>query len=175
MTALLFLDSIGKFPAQTFLKIISNFCLTTVCFPDRDRALFGVCLYTACRVAQACNLKVIDVFTPVGDIRSEMVIRFRQHQRQARQPHPPDHPRAEAAAGNIQTSPTPLPASQPPPQPPLEAREPGSRRTPVPGSLRATGHHRRFHPQPAENGTDPDEQRRDWSCGEFKKSVATVT
>ena len=42
---------------------------------DRDRALFGVCLYTACRVAEACSLKVIDVFTPAGVIRSEMVIR----------------------------------------------------------------------------------------------------
>jgi integrase/recombinase XerD len=27
----------------------------------RDRALFGICLYTAC-TAQACSLKVIDVF-----------------------------------------------------------------------------------------------------------------
>jgi integrase/recombinase XerD len=42
---------------------------------DRDRALFGVCLYTACRVAEACSLKVIDVFTPANVIRSEMVIR----------------------------------------------------------------------------------------------------
>ncbi|MEG3960295.1 tyrosine-type recombinase/integrase [Microcoleus sp. herbarium2] len=42
---------------------------------DRDRALFGVCLYTACRIAEACSLKVIDVFTPAGVIRSEMIIR----------------------------------------------------------------------------------------------------
>ena len=42
---------------------------------DRDRAVFGICLYAACRVAEACSVKVIDVFTPAGAIRSEMVIR----------------------------------------------------------------------------------------------------
>jgi integrase/recombinase XerD len=42
---------------------------------DRDRALFGICLYAACRVAEACSLKVIDVFTPANAIRSSMVIR----------------------------------------------------------------------------------------------------
>jgi len=46
---------------------------------DRDRALFGVCPYTACRIAEAYTLKVIDVFTPANVIRSEMMIRFRQH------------------------------------------------------------------------------------------------
>jgi integrase/recombinase XerD len=46
---------------------------------DRDCAVFGICLYSACRVAEACSLKVIDVFTPANVIRSEMIIRFRQH------------------------------------------------------------------------------------------------
>jgi len=46
----------------------------------RDRALFGICLYTAC-TAQACSLKVIDIFTRAGVMRSEMMISFRQHQR----------------------------------------------------------------------------------------------
>jgi len=67
---------------------------------DRDRALFGVCLYTPC-TAEACSLKVIDVFTPAGVIRSEMIIRFRQHQRQARHPHYPHHSRVEAAVRNL--------------------------------------------------------------------------
>jgi len=31
---------------------------------DRDRALFGICLYTACRIAEACSLKVIDSPNP---------------------------------------------------------------------------------------------------------------
>jgi integrase/recombinase XerD len=35
---------------------------------DRDRALFGICLYAACRVAEACSLKVIDVFTPTNAV-----------------------------------------------------------------------------------------------------------
>lgn len=42
---------------------------------DRDRVLFGVCLYTACRIAEACSLKVIDVFTPANAVRAELVIR----------------------------------------------------------------------------------------------------
>ncbi|MEG4924469.1 MULTISPECIES: tyrosine-type recombinase/integrase [unclassified Microcoleus] len=69
---------------------------------DRDRTLFGVCLYTACSIAEACSLKVINVFTPAGVIRSETIIRFRQHQRQARHPHYPDRSRVEAAVRNLQ-------------------------------------------------------------------------
>jgi integrase/recombinase XerD len=62
---------------------------------DRDRALFGVCPYTACHLAEACSLKVIDVSTPAGVIRSGMIIHFRQNQRQARHPHYRDHSRVE--------------------------------------------------------------------------------
>ncbi|MEG4025919.1 hypothetical protein [Microcoleus sp. S13C4] len=40
---------------------------------SRERTLFGVCLDTACRIAEACSLKVIDVFTPANVIRSEMI------------------------------------------------------------------------------------------------------
>lgn len=28
----------------------------------RDRALFGVCLYTACRIREACTLRTADVY-----------------------------------------------------------------------------------------------------------------
>ena len=117
-----------------------------------DRALFGVCLYTACHIAEACSLKVIDVFTPAGVIRSEMIIRFRQHQRQARHPHYPNYSRVETAVRNLLTSRTPLPIPESPPQPPLEARKPGNRLSPVPRSLRKSWHHRRFHPQPQKVG-----------------------
>ena len=33
---------------------------------DRDRALFGVCLYTACRIGEACSLLTNDVYGPHG-------------------------------------------------------------------------------------------------------------
>lgn len=43
---------------------------------DRDRALFGVCLYTACRIAEACSLMVKDIYTNAGVVRS--TINFRK-------------------------------------------------------------------------------------------------
>jgi len=98
-----------------------------------------------------------------------MIIGFRQHQRQARHPHYPDHSRVEAAVRNLQTSRTPLPIPEPPPQSPLEAREPGSRLSPVPRSLRKSWHHRRFHPQPQKVSTHSNEQRRD-SAADYSRN-----
>jgi len=48
---------------------------------DRDCMLFGVCLYTACRIAEACSLMVKDIYTNSGAVRSTINGRFRQHQR----------------------------------------------------------------------------------------------
>jgi integrase/recombinase XerD len=42
----------------------------------RDRTLFGVCLYTACRIAEACSLEVIDIYTARGTVRP--TINFRK-------------------------------------------------------------------------------------------------
>jgi integrase/recombinase XerD len=61
----------AKILTQQEIEILFNEGLES----DRDRALFGVCLYTACRIAEACSLKVIDVFTPANAIRAELVIR----------------------------------------------------------------------------------------------------
>jgi integrase len=47
----------------------------------RSRTLFGVCLYTACRIAEACSLMVKDIYTNSGTVRSTINGRFRQHQR----------------------------------------------------------------------------------------------
>ena len=45
---------------------------------NRDRALFGVCLYTACRIAEACSMQAVDVYDPVGGkVRSLILIRKR--------------------------------------------------------------------------------------------------
>ena len=42
---------------------------------DRDRALFGVCLYTAARIAEACSMLSEDVYTPAGKVRHSVNIR----------------------------------------------------------------------------------------------------
>ena len=44
---------------------------------DRDRALFGVCLYTACRVNEACTLNTLDVYDKKMRVRGEII--FRRH------------------------------------------------------------------------------------------------
>lgn len=44
---------------------------------DRDRALFGVCLYTACRINEACTLNTLDVYNKRMLVRSEII--FRRH------------------------------------------------------------------------------------------------
>jgi len=42
---------------------------------DRDRTLFGVCLYTACRIAEACSMLTEDVYTSGGKVRDFINIR----------------------------------------------------------------------------------------------------
>jgi integrase/recombinase XerD len=42
---------------------------------DRDRTLFGVCLFSACRIAEACSLLTKDVYATNGRVRSELIIR----------------------------------------------------------------------------------------------------
>jgi integrase/recombinase XerD len=42
---------------------------------DRDRGLFGVCLYTAARIAEACSILSEDVYTSGGRVRSSINIR----------------------------------------------------------------------------------------------------
>lgn len=43
--------------------------------PPRDRALFGICLYTACRINEAVTLRVIDVFSRQGEVRTHLNLR----------------------------------------------------------------------------------------------------
>jgi integrase/recombinase XerD len=42
---------------------------------NRDRALFGICLYTACRIQEACTLRRKDVFDENRRVRPELIIR----------------------------------------------------------------------------------------------------
>lgn len=41
----------------------------------RDRALFGVCLYCACRINEACTIRVNDVYRCKGEVKEELIIR----------------------------------------------------------------------------------------------------
>jgi integrase/recombinase XerD len=43
--------------------------------PPRDRALFAVCLYTACRISEAVTLTRRDVYDDRGRVRPELIIR----------------------------------------------------------------------------------------------------
>jgi integrase/recombinase XerD len=42
---------------------------------DRDRALFGLCLYTGCRINEACTRLVRDVYQESGIVSAEILIR----------------------------------------------------------------------------------------------------
>lgn len=42
---------------------------------DRDRALFGVCLFSACTIRECCTLQTEDIYTPKGNVRPQFVIR----------------------------------------------------------------------------------------------------
>ncbi|MEG4508034.1 site-specific integrase [Microcoleus sp. F6_B4] len=63
----------AKILTQEEIELLFNEGLQT----PRDRTLFGVCLYTACRVAEACSLEVIDIYTTKGNVRP--TINFRKH------------------------------------------------------------------------------------------------
>lgn len=41
----------------------------------RDRALFGVCLYGGCRIAEACQAQTSDVYTSAGRVKPRLILR----------------------------------------------------------------------------------------------------
>jgi integrase/recombinase XerD len=42
---------------------------------SRDRALFGICLFSACRINEACTLKITDAYDTAGRVRPKLIIR----------------------------------------------------------------------------------------------------
>ncbi|WP_442946782.1 tyrosine-type recombinase/integrase [Nostoc sp. WHI] len=42
---------------------------------DRDRIIFGVCLFSACRIRECCTLFTQDIYTPKGNVRPRLIIR----------------------------------------------------------------------------------------------------
>jgi len=65
----------AKILSQEEIQLLFNEGLTTLF----DRCLFGICLYTACRINEACTLRRTDVFDKKRNVRPEMIIRTRQH------------------------------------------------------------------------------------------------
>lgn len=61
----------AKILTQPEIQLLFNQGLAT----NRDRALFGVCLFTACRVNEACTLKTVDVYDTSGRVRPYLLIR----------------------------------------------------------------------------------------------------
>jgi integrase/recombinase XerD len=57
--------------AQSQIQLLFSQGLTN----NRDRTLFGICLYTACRIAEACTLRRKDVFDEKRRVRPELIIR----------------------------------------------------------------------------------------------------
>jgi integrase/recombinase XerD len=41
----------------------------------RERVLFSICLFTGCRIAEACTLFTSDVYSPTGDVHSVLILR----------------------------------------------------------------------------------------------------
>lgn len=60
-------------------KILSSdeiaLLFTTGLKTSRDRALFGICLYTGTRIAEACSLHTKDVYSIDGSVRPRITIR----------------------------------------------------------------------------------------------------
>ncbi|HEY9768513.1 MAG TPA: site-specific integrase [Coleofasciculaceae cyanobacterium] len=42
---------------------------------DRDRAMFAICLYTACRINECVTLRTTDVYYRLGQVRPEIIFR----------------------------------------------------------------------------------------------------
>lgn len=61
----------AKILTPTEIQLLFNQGLDSI----RDRALFGFCLYTACRINEACTQLVCDAYDSTGAVRPYMTIR----------------------------------------------------------------------------------------------------
>jgi integrase/recombinase XerD len=61
----------AKILTQSEIQLLFNKGLES----NRDRALFGVCLFTACRINEACTLRTVDVYDTAGRARTHLIIR----------------------------------------------------------------------------------------------------
>ena len=61
----------AKILTQSEIQLLFSQGLQT----ERDRALFGICLFSACRINEAVTLQISDVYAPNGQVRSDLIIR----------------------------------------------------------------------------------------------------
>lgn len=61
----------AKILTQSEIQLLFSEGLQTT----RDRCLFGICLYTACRIAEASSLRRADVYDKSREVRPELIIR----------------------------------------------------------------------------------------------------
>lgn len=61
----------AKVLTQSEIQLVFNHGLKN----ERDRTLFGVCLFTATRIRECCTLLTEDIFTPKGQVRPRLIIR----------------------------------------------------------------------------------------------------
>lgn len=61
----------AKILSQQEIQLLFNHGLQN----DRDRALFGICLFCACRVNEACTLRTRDVYDHKGRVLPKLIIR----------------------------------------------------------------------------------------------------
>lgn len=66
-------DRHGRAKILTFAEI--ELLFSSGLQTNRDRALFGFCLYTACRVNEACSMLTVDAYDKKGRVRPVMTIR----------------------------------------------------------------------------------------------------
>ena len=62
----------AKILTQSEIELLFSEGLTTA----RDRALFGVCLWTTARINEACTLRSLDVFSTSGVLHEELTIHW---------------------------------------------------------------------------------------------------
>jgi integrase/recombinase XerD len=67
------IDRHGKAKVLTAqeIQLLFHAGLTTL----RDRCLFAICLYTACRINEACTLRRVDAYDKKRQVRPELIIR----------------------------------------------------------------------------------------------------
>ena len=61
----------AKILSQSEIQIVFTHGLNN----ERDRTLFGVCLFSAARIRECCTLLTSDIYTPKGQIRPRLIIR----------------------------------------------------------------------------------------------------
>jgi len=61
----------AKILTQTEIQLLFSQGFQT----SRDRALFGICLFTACRIREACTLRTADAYDAQGRVLPKLIIR----------------------------------------------------------------------------------------------------